>query len=183
MANSDSSKPVSLTQLYAVFGEALALAQSMEVGMRIFYWLDKALPNTPPGKNPRIDFDAEPLPDINVNSLGGFIRQFRREMMEEGGVDPETRHTIRQLEQSADDRNWLVHTFWWERSEALDTPGGRALVLQELQRVVGQFQYNDQLIRRLVLLCLEHYGFTIDQFPSPKFQKYVHTDGLSLDGG
>ena len=121
MTNSTPSQPVSLSNLYAVFGEALFLAQSMEVGMRIFYWLDKALPNTPPGKNPRIDFDAEPLPDINVNSLGGFIRQFRREMMEEGGVDPETRNTIRQLEQSADDRNWLVHTFWWERSEARPT--------------------------------------------------------------
>ena len=183
MTNSDPSRPVSLSNLYAVFGEALFLAQSMEVGMRIFYWLDKALPKTPPGKNPRIDFDAEPLPDINVNSLGGFIRQFRREMMEEGGVDPETRNTIRQLEQSADDRNWLVHTFWWERAQAVDTQEGRLQMLQELQRVVTQFQYNDQLIRRLVLLCLAHYGFTIDQLPSPRFQKYIYAEGLPSDGG
>jgi hypothetical protein len=183
MATPDPSQSITLSDLYTVFGEALFLAQSMEVGMRIFYWLDKALPSTPPGKNPRIDFDAEPLPDINVNSLGGFIRQFRREMMEEGGVDAETRATIRNLEQSADDRNWLVHTIWWERAEAIDTPEGRAQLLLDLRRVVEQFQYNDQLIRRLVLLCLDHYGFSTVQFPSPKFQKYIRGDGSALNAG
>lgn len=177
----DSSRSTSLPDLYAVYGEALYLAQSMEVGMRIFYWLDKALPNTPPGENPRIDFDREPLPNINVNSLGGFVRQYRREMMEEGGVDVETRNIIRNLEQSADDRNWLVHNFWWEQSEALASTEGRAKVLGDLQRVVEQFQYNDQLIRRLVLLCLDHYGFSYKQFSSPKFQTYIHADGSITD--
>jgi hypothetical protein len=179
----DSSISVSLPDLYAAYGEALYLAQSMEVGMRIFYWLDKALPTTPPGKNPRIDFDAEPLPDINVNSLGGFIRQFRREMMEEGGVDSDTRNIMRKLEQSADDRNMLVHTFWWERSEELDTPEGRTKVMLELHRVVEQFRYNDQLIRRLVLLCLAHYGFSYEQLPSPRFRKYILEAGSAPDEG
>jgi len=163
----NNNQPVSITRLFASYGEALYLAQSMEVGMRIFYWLDKALPNKPPGKSPRIDFDAEPLPDININSLGGFIRQFRRELMEEGGVDAETRSIMRKLEQSADDRNWLVHTFWWERSDSLNTGEGRANLLVELHGLVDQFRYNDQLIRRLVLLCLEHYDLTYEQFPSP----------------
>jgi len=181
MPSPDSAQPVGIVELFAAYGEALYLAQSMEIGMRIFYWLDKTLPNRPPGKSPRIDFDAEPLPDINVNSLGGFIRQFRREMMEEGGVDAETRNLMRKLEQSADDRNWLVHTFWWERSERLDTPQGRASVLEELHRVVDQFKYNDQLIRRLVLLCLEHYGLAYEQIASPRFQGYVRGDFLSMD--
>ena len=176
MTLSEINPPVSITDLFASYGEALYLAQSMEVGMRIFYWLDKALPNKPPGKSPRIDFDAEPLPDINVNSLGGFIRQFRRELMEEGGVDAETRTIMRKLEQSADDRNWLVHTFWWERSDRLDTPEGRATLLVELQGLVNQFRYNDQLIKRLVLLCLEHYELTYNQFPSPRFQGYIRGD-------
>jgi hypothetical protein len=183
MPTSDSSTAPSLTDLFAAYGEALYLAQSMEVGMRIFYWLDKALPTTPPGKNPRIDFDAEPLPDINVNSLGGFIRQFRREMMEEGGVDSDTRNIMRKLEQSADDRNMLVHTFWWERSEELDTPEGRTKVMLELHRVVEQFRYNDQLIRRLVLLCLAHYGFSYEQLPSPRFRKYIQEVGSATVAG
>jgi hypothetical protein len=164
---------VSITDIFAAYGEALYLAQSMEVGMRIFYWLDKALPNSPPGKSPRINFDTEPLPDINVNSLGGFIRQFRRELMEEGGIDPETRSIMRKLEQSADDRNWLVHTFWWERSGGLAKPDERAGLLAELQGLVDQFRYNDQLIRRLVLLSLDNVGLRYDQFPSPRFQGYI----------
>jgi hypothetical protein len=176
MKSSDLSQPVSIADLFAAYGEALYLAQSMEVGMRIFYWLDKTLPNRPPGKSPRIDFDAEPLPDINVNSLGGFIRQFRRELMEEGGIDAETRNIMRKLEQSADDRNWLVHTFWWERSDRLDRAEERASLLGELQGVVDQFRHNDQLIRRLVLLCLGHYGLTYEQFPSPRFQGYMRGD-------
>jgi len=180
MDTPESPKPVNITDLFAAYGEALYLAQSMEVGMRIFYLLDKALPNTPPGKKPRINFDEEPLPDINVNSLGGFIRQFRREMMEEGGVDTETRNIMRKLEQSADDRNWLVHTFWWERSEMLETPDGRAILSIELQKIVDQFRYNDQLIRQLVLLCLVHYGFTVENFPSPKFQKYIRGEGVRI---
>lgn len=181
MLTSDSSRPISLPDLYAAYGEALYLAQSMEVGMRIFYLLDKALPNTPPGKTPRIDFDAEPLPDININSLGGFVRQFRREMMEEGGVDADTRNLMRKLEQSADDRNWLVHSFWWEWSEALETPEGRLKAMGELHRVLEQFHYNDQLIRRLVLLCLDHYGFSSGQLSSPRFQKYIQEDGSAAD--
>lgn len=180
METPESPTPVNISDLFAAYGEALYLAQSMEVGMRIFYLLDKTLPNTPPGKNPRINFDEEPLPDINVNSLGGFIRQFRREMMEEGGVDAETRNIMRKLEQSADDRNWLVHTFWWERSEILDTPEGRVGLSNELQRVIDQFRYNDQLIRQLVLLCLAHYGFTVDKFSSPKFQKYIRGEGSRI---
>ena len=166
-------QPVSIKDLFAAYGEALYLAQSMEVGMRIFYWLDKTLPNTPPGKSPRIDFDAEPLPDINVNSLGGFIRQFRRELVEEGGMDSETRSIMRKLEQAADDRNWLVHTFWWERSTLLENAGYRSQLLVELQGVVDQFRQNDQLIRRLVLLSLEHYELVPGQFPSPRFQGYI----------
>lgn len=176
MPSTDSSQTVTRTQLFAAYGEALYLAQSMEVGMRIFYWLDKTLPTTPPGKSPRIDFDSEPLPDININSLGGFIRQFRREMMEEGAVDPETRAIMRKLERSADDRNWLVHSFWWERSQRLETIEGRASLAQELQVVVEQFRYNDQLIRRLVLLCLENYNLTSDQFLSPRFQSYIQDE-------
>ena len=160
--------------MFAVYGEALYLAQSMEVGMRIFYWLDKTLPNKPPGKSPRIDFDAEPLPDINVNSLGGFIRQFRREMMEEGGIDTETRNTMRNLEQSADDRNWLVHNFWWERTGLLEKEEDRARVLAELRGVVENFRHNDQLIRQLVLLCLVHFELAPEQIPSPRFQSYIH---------
>ena len=169
----EPSQPTSIKALFAVYGEALYLAQSMEVGMRIFYWLDKALPKSPPGKSPRIDFDTEPLPDININSLGGFIRQFRRELMEEGGIDVETRSIMRKLEQSADDRNRLVHAFWWERSGQLDKLDTRASLLAELQGLVDQFRHNDQLIRRLVLICLDNYGLTYDQFPSPRFQGYI----------
>jgi len=185
MASSPKTEPVKNTDLFAAYGEALYLAQSMEVGMRIFYWLDKALPKSPPGKSPRIDFDTEPLPDINVNSLGGFIRQFRRELMEEGDIDAETRSIMRKLEQSADDRNRLVHTFWWERSGQLDKLDTRASLLAELQGLVAQFRHNDQLIRRLVLICLDNYGLAYDQFPSPRFQVYMRGeysgDYLSLD--
>ena len=173
LTSDDSTLHVSLTDLFSVYGEALYLAQSMEVGMRIFYWLDKTLPNKPPGKSPRIDFDAEPLPDINVNSLGGFIRQFRREMMEEGDIDAETRNTMRNLEQSANDRNWLVHTFWWERTGLMANEKDRAQVLTELRGVVEKFRRNDQLIRQLVRLALAHYELTVDHFPSPRFQGYI----------
>ncbi len=176
MQSKEQSHLISITDLFTVYGEALYLAQSMEVGMRIFYWLDKALPNKPPGKSPRIDFDAEPLPDINVNSLGGFIRQFRREMMEEGDIDAETRNTMRNLEQSVDDRNWLVHTFWWERTDHLDKEEDRVRVLAELRGIVEKFRHNDQLIRLLVLLCLQHYDLTPEQIPSPRFQGYIRGD-------
>jgi hypothetical protein len=80
---------------------------------------------------------------------------------------------MRKLEQSADDRNWLVHTFWWERSEGLDQADNRARLLAELRGLVDQFRLNDQLIRRLVLICLDNYGLTHVQFPSPRFQNYI----------
>ena len=35
---------ISEADLFTVYGEALFLAQAMETGMRIFYWLDKKLP-------------------------------------------------------------------------------------------------------------------------------------------
>jgi hypothetical protein len=76
--------PIYAVVIFAAYGEALYLAQSMEMGMRIFYYLDKTLPTTPPGKSPRMILDDEPLADINMNSLGGFIRRFRRELFEEG---------------------------------------------------------------------------------------------------
>jgi hypothetical protein len=178
----EPNPPVRLADLFAAYGEALYLAQSMEVGMRIFYWLDKSLPKLPPGKSPRLDFDTEPLPDINVTSLGGFIRQFRRELMEEGGIDAETRYIMRKLEQSADDRNRLVHTFWWEHLDRLERTDKRASLLAELQGLVEQFRHNDQLIRRLVLLALEHYGLTPEQFPSPRFQGYIRDDIANAPG-
>ena len=101
----------------ATYGEALYLAQSMEMGMRIFYYLDKTLPTTPPGKSPRFNLEDEPLSDLSMNSLGGFIRRFRRELFEEGEIEPEMRSLMRKLEKSVDDRNRLVHTYWWECSQ------------------------------------------------------------------
>jgi hypothetical protein len=171
----DSLPPAASTdaELYALYGEALFLAQSMETGMRIFYWLDKKLPETPPGKLPRIDFTAEPLNDLTMNSLGGFLRQFKRELLNEGTVDVQTRGLMRKLEKTADVRNYLVHTYWWERSAPLTTPAGRAEIQQELQSLVEEYRWSNRLIRQLVLLCVGHFGFTPDQFDAEAFQGYL----------
>ena len=160
-------------ELYALYGEALFLAQSMETGMRIFYWLDKKLPEAPPGKLPRIDFTAEPLNDLTMNSLGGFLRQFKRELLNEGTVDVQTRGLMRKLEKTADARNYLVHTYWWEHSAQFTTPAGRAEIQRELQSLVEEYRWSNRLIRQLVLLCLEHYGFKSDQFDAQAFQGYL----------
>jgi hypothetical protein len=164
---------VSETDLFTVYGEALFLAQAMETGMRIFYWLDKKLPEAPPGKLPRIDFTAEPLNDLTMNSLGGFLRQFRRELLDEGTVDVQTRGLMRRLEKTADARNYLVHTYWWERAAQIRTPVGRSTMLSELNELLEEYRWSNRLIRQLVLLCLSHYGFAPEQFEAPEFQGYL----------
>jgi hypothetical protein len=163
----------SASELYALYGEALFLAQSMETGMRIFYWLDKKLPEAPPGKLPRIDFTAEPLNDLTMNSLGGFLRQFKRELLNEGTVDVQTRGLMRKLEKTADARNYLVHTYWWDRSAQLTIPAGRAEIQGELTSLVEEYRWSNRLIHQLVLMCLQHYGFSPDQFDSEAFQGYL----------
>lgn len=173
MPEPDQPQTVSKADVYAAYGEALYLAQSMEMGMRIFYYLDKTLPNIPPGKSPRLDFDDESLPEINTNSLGGFIRQFRRELLEEGAIDPQTRSLMRKLEQSVEYRNWLVHTYWWERSSQFNTAEGRAEMLAELQELIAQFRGYDQMICRFVLLYFAHYGLDPLQIASADFQSYL----------
>ena len=165
--------PISDAELYALYGKALFLAQSMETGMRIFYWLDKQLPSAPPGKLPRIDFTAEPLNDLTMNSLGGYLRQFKRELLNEGTVDVQTRGLMRKLESTADARNYLVHTYWWERSDKLTTSAGRQEVHHELQGLVEEYRWSNRLIRQLVLLCVGHFGFTPDQFEAQSFQGYL----------
>ncbi len=159
--------------VFATYGEALYLAQSMEMGMRIFYYLDKTLPVTPPGKSPRFNLDDEPLADINMNSLGGFIRRFRRELFEEGEIEPEMRSLMRKLEKSVDDRNRLVHTYWWECSQQFSTPEGRAAMLVELNELITQFRYYDKIIRRLVLTYLVHYELNPLKINSDKFQGWL----------
>ncbi|MFZ6030355.1 MAG: hypothetical protein ACOYYS_21815 [Chloroflexota bacterium] len=163
-----------LPDILAVYGEALYLAQRMEIGMRIFYCLDRDLPKTPPGGRPRVDFDAGPLPDATQNSLGGLLRQFKREMFDEGAVDPQTRNAMRRLENSADYRNWLVHTSWWDWNPQLGSPAGRARVLAELIDLRDRFREHDQAIRYMVVMCVEHYGFRPEQFDSENFQAYMH---------
>jgi hypothetical protein len=159
--------------LLAVFGKALYLAQSMEIGMRIFYWLDKTLPDTPPGKSPRVDFSEDPLPENNINSLGGFIRQFRKELLEEGTVDTQTRSIMRKLEQAVTERNWLVHHYWGERAWHLRTPEGRETILAELQELISIFRYHDLMIRQMVQLILTHYQLEADKITSETFQAYL----------
>ncbi len=171
----DSLPPASPSdlELYALYGEALFLAQSMETGMRIFYWLDKKLPEAPPGKLPRIDFTAEPLNDLTMNSLGGFLRQFKRELLNEGTVDVQTRGLMRKLEKTAEVRNYLVHTYWWERSAQFTTSASRAEIQRELKNLVEEYRWSNRLIRQLVLLCVGHFGFTPDQFDAEAFQGYL----------
>ena len=159
--------------IFAAYGEALYLAQSMEMGMRIFYYLDKTLPTTPPGKSPRMNLDDEPLADINVNSLGGFIRRFRRELFEEGDIEPEMRSLMRKLEQAVDDRNRLVHTYWWETSALFASPEGREKMLAELNKLITEFRYYDRIIRRLVLTYLAHYNLDPLKITSDKFQGWL----------
>ncbi len=170
---------VTVEQIYQAYGEALYLAQSMEMGMRIFYYLDKELPLTPPGKKPRIDFDQELPPEINTNSLGGFIRQFRKELFEEGTVEPEMRVLMRKLEQAAEDRNDLVHIYWRERAPLLETQNGRAKVFHELNLLMAHYRGYDAIIRQLVLLILNHYGLKPEQFESSRFQAYINKNELS----
>ena len=173
LANLSPQPIVSETDLFTVYGEALFLAQAMETGMRIFYWLDKKLPEAPPGKLPRIDFAAEPLNDLTMNSLGGFLRQFKRELLDEGTVDVQTRSLMRRLEKTADLRNYLVHTYWWERAAQINTPAGRLEMLAELRGLVDEYRWSNRIIRQLVLLCLSHYHFTPEQFEAPEFQGYL----------
>jgi len=142
--------------------------------MRIFYWLDKALPNTPPGKSPRVDFDEDPLLEYNVYSLGGFIRQFRKELMEEGTIDTETRGIMRKLEQAVTDRNWLVHSYWGQRTTAIEQEEGRELMIAELQELMENFRYHDLLIRQMVLLLLSHYELTPEEIEPISFQSYIN---------
>jgi len=142
--------------------------------MRIFYWLDKALPNTPPGKSPRVDFDEDPLLEYNVYSLGGFIRQFRKELMEEGTIDTETRGIMRKLEQAVTDRNWLVHSYWGQRTTAIEQEEGRELMIAELQELMENFRYHDLLIRQMVLLLLSHYELTPEEIKPISFQSYIN---------
>ena len=121
----------------------------------------------------RIDFTAEPLNDLTMNSLGGFLRQFKRELLNEGTVDVQTRGLMRKLEKTADTRNYLVHTYWWERSAQLASLSGRVEIQRELQELVEEYRWSNRLIRQLVLLCLQHYGFTPDQFDAESFQGYL----------
>lgn len=176
---SESLPTITETEIYAAYGRALALAQSMETGMRIFYFLDEALPKAPPGKLPKVNLDDEPIMEINLNSLGGFLRRFRRELFQEGEIDVETRQLMRRLEQSADDRNRLVHTYWWERSAQLVTPAGRVLVLAELRDLIAQFQHYDQIIRGFIFLYFQHYGLDPFQMNSDKFLNYL-TSGSQI---
>lgn len=171
---------VTIDQIFQAYGEALYLAQSMEMGMRIFYYLDKELPAMPPGKKPRIDFDQELPPDINTNSLGGFIRQFRKELLEEGAVDTQMRTLMRKLEQAAEDRNDLVHIYWWQRAPLLHTQEGRAEILAELRTLISQYRGYDEIIRRLVLLILEHFGLLPDEFQSARLQGYIQGGNLRM---
>jgi len=175
-----SAIPASPTpsEIYAAYGKALYLAQSMEMGMRIFYWLDATLPNTPPGKAPRVDFNQEPLPDANINSLGGFIRQFRKELMEEGTVDVQTRAIMRKLEYAVEQRNWLVHSFWAEHSFAFENPEGRAGMQVELQELLASFRYHDKLIRHMVKLILANYGLQAEKITAESFQSYLQLEKL-----
>ncbi len=166
------------SDVYAAYGKVLYLAQSMEMGMRIFYWLDAALPNTPPGKAPRVDFNQEPLPDANINSLGGFIRQFRKELMEEGTVDVQTRAIMRKLEYAVEQRNWLVHYYWAERSSAFESGEGRADMLAELLELLASFLYHDRLIRHMVKLILANYGLQAEQITAESFQSYLRMERL-----
>ena len=159
--------------VYAAFGKALLLAQSMETGMFIFYWLDKVLPVTPPGKPPRIDYSAEPLSEINMNSLGGCLRQFRREMFEEGTVDVETRSLMRKLEQAAADRNELVHSYGWKRAHLFATQQGREEMLAELDTLIASFRFGNKIVRQLVLLCLESNGLAPQHMTASEFQNYL----------
>jgi hypothetical protein len=165
-----------LTAILATYGETLYLAQRMEIGMRIFYCLDRDLPKTPPAGKPRVDFNTEPLSDATQNSLGGLLRQFKREMFDEGAVDQQTRNAMRKLENSADYRNWLVHTSWWDWNPQLATPEGRTRVLKELIELCDRFRQHDHAIRYMVLLCVEHHGFQPDQIDSPNFQAYIHPE-------
>ena len=108
-----------------------------------------------------------------MNSLGGFLRQFKRELLDEGTVDVQTRSLMRRLEKTADLRNYLVHTYWWERAAQISTPTGRQEMLAELRGLVEEYQWSNRIIRQLVLLCLSHYHFTPEQFEAPEFQGYL----------
>lgn len=180
-----SEKPPapSKRDILTAFGRAVYLAQAMEIGMRIFYWLDRALPNTPPGKPPRVDFNADPLPEYNVYSLGGFIRQFRKELMDEGTIDTQTRSIMRKLENAVEERNRLIHNYWGERGLLMDSEEGRTAILAELNEIIQNLHFHHLLIRHMVLLILSNYDLKPEAIEAETFQAYMKINDFQAEEG
>jgi hypothetical protein len=83
------------------------------------------------------------------------------------------RSLMRKLEQAVDDRNRLVHTYWWETSALFASPEGREKMLSELNQLITEFRFYDRIIRRLVLTYLAHYNLDPLKITSDKFQGWL----------
>jgi hypothetical protein len=134
MLDADSEQ---IREVYAFFGLAMNKAQNLEEGLAMFIAVfgDSKLMTA-------WDYDAR-FAESFESTFGTLVTKFAELSR------PNHEELNEQLKKAADDRNFLAHHYFWDRTVQFCSFEGRAQMIEELLRMGNRFESLDKELRQL----------------------------------
>ena len=144
--DSDSEQ---IKDVFAHFGLAIFQAQALERQLAITL-ATKYGPG--PTRISREEFDSI-LEGLFSRTLGRLVNEMRKlANLSDDEVD--------QLQEALKKRNWLAHSYFWERAVDFLSESGRNVMIGELQEAACSFETLDELFKTRTLEWGESVGLT-----------------------
>lgn len=130
--------PADLKELYAQYGMAAETAQVLEVEVGNYALAYLAMFVTPGDVSPEeTDVFRAVLKDLNRKTLGAMLRQLK-------GMATISPDIIEILDKALERRNYLAHRFFPAHNFAIQSPVGRAAMLEDLENVHADLRRGHQ---------------------------------------
>tara|TARA_R110001583_G_C5547623_1_gene400005 strand:- start:131 stop:646 length:516 start_codon:yes stop_codon:yes gene_type:complete len=147
-------------EVYAYFGLTIYSAQFLEQAMiHLIVFLDyfpKAVPNFSTSDKWEEDFDKF-FDGENQRTMGQLLGRLQKL-----GIPCE--ELKEKLKVALKKRNWLAHTYFYERAKDFMSEDGRNKMISELERSAEYFKSIDEEVSSIFYKIAETYGLTDDVF-------------------
>lgn len=140
-------------QVYERLGLAVYIVQSIEKQMAILLASDCELSS----KELAASQYDELLAKLFGKTLGELVKRLRQKVELPSDFDERLKAVLRT-------RNWLVHHYFWDRTNQFTTPEGRAAMIDELDQITDQLNELDEYFDGLLVGRLQHHSVRLYEY-------------------
>lgn len=145
-----------IREVFAYYGRAMYCGQVLEKAIGVM--LSSVYAPTSPEQMSKYRYDDLRQEHLNSKkTLGVLLSIFRQRAQPQDISAIEDKLTI-----ALEKRNWLAHSYWWDRALEFNTPDGRESMLSELEETTLLFEKITESLEQITSLFLYSKGIDLE---------------------